>query len=105
MEVRIETFDDIEIVRIRHVGPYTYSEVGPPLRATPKRLISTVEVRSAVSGPGSLACQVGQPHAVGLAEGRKGVRRQRMVADGVRVARQPFVEEGLQLVFGRQAAH
>ena len=35
MEVRIETFDDIEIVRIRHVGPYTYSEVGPPLRATP----------------------------------------------------------------------
>ena len=27
MEVRIETFDDIEVARIRHVGPY--DEIGP----------------------------------------------------------------------------
>ena len=27
MEVRIETFDDIEVARVRHVGPY--HEVGP----------------------------------------------------------------------------
>ena len=27
MEVRIETLDDIEVARIRHVGPY--EEIGP----------------------------------------------------------------------------
>ena len=69
-----------------------------------ERLKSAVEVRSAVSGPGSLACEVGQPQAVGLAEGRECVRRQRMVAHGVLVARQPLGEEGLQVVFGRRGA-
>ena len=66
--------------------------------------ISQYTIRSAAAGGVADACQLGQPHAVGLAEGRQGVRRQRMVADGVLVARQPLGDEGLQLVFGRRIA-